>query len=93
MAWGSKILVKAPVIMGDKLGSRIIATRRSRNEETSENKQDCCWRWPLRKHWRKIFMLVEDEMNNSTDAEMENHYRTEKGDDAKKIRKGTRFFY
>ena len=38
-------------------------------------------------------MLVEDEMNNSTDAEMENHYRTEKGDDAKKIRKGTRFFY
>ena len=26
-------------------------------------------------------------MNNSTDAEMENQYRTEKADDAKKIRK------
>ena len=38
-------------------------------------------------------MLFEDETNNSTDAEMENQYRTEKGDDAKKIRKGIRFFY
>ena len=38
-------------------------------------------------------MLVEDETNNSTDAEMENQYRTEKTDDAKKIRKGIRFFY
>ena len=37
-------------------------------------------------------MLVEDEMNNGTDAEMENQYRTEK-DDAKKIRKGIGFFY
>ena len=38
-------------------------------------------------------MLVEDETNNSTDAEMENQYRTEKADDAKKIRKGIGFFY
>ena len=93
MAWGSKILVKAPVIMGDKLGSSIVATRRSRNEETSENKQDCCWRWPLRKHWRNIFMLVEDETNNSTGAEKENRYKTGKGDDANKIKKGIKFFY
>ena len=39
---GSKILVKATVIMGDKFSCGIIATRRSRIEETSENKQDCC---------------------------------------------------
>ena len=32
-------------------------------------------------------MLVENETNNSTNAEMENQYRTEKEDDAKKIRK------
>ena len=38
-------------------------------------------------------MLLEDEMNDSSDAEMENQYRTEKADDAKKIRKGIRFFY
>ena len=38
-------------------------------------------------------MLVEDETNNSNDAEMENQYRTEKGDDAKEIRKGIRFFF
>ena len=68
MVSGSKILVEATVIMGDKFISGIITTRRSRVEETSENKQDCCWRWPLTKHWRKIFILVEDETNNSTDA-------------------------
>ena len=79
--------------MGDKFSSSIVATRRSRIEETSENKQDWCWRGPLRKDWRKIFILVEDETNYSTDAEMENQYRIEKGDDAKKIRKGIRFFY
>ena len=38
-------------------------------------------------------MLVEDETNNSTDAEIENQYRIEKADDAKKIRKGIGFFY
>ena len=39
-------------------------------------------------------MLVEDETNNnSADNEMKNEYRTEKGDDDKKIRKGIRFFY
>ena len=38
-------------------------------------------------------MLVEDETNNSTGAEMENKYITRKGDDAKKIREGVRFFY
>ena len=43
----SKILVEATVIIGDKFSSGIIATRRSRIEETSENEQDCCWRWPL----------------------------------------------
>ena len=78
--------------MGDKFGSSIIATRRSRIEEISETKEDCCGRWPLRKHWRKIFMLVEGEMNNSTGVEMENHYKTRKGDDANKIKKGIRFF-
>ena len=31
-----------PVIMGDKFSSGIITTRRSRVEETIENKQDCC---------------------------------------------------
>ena len=38
-------------------------------------------------------MLTEDEPNYSINAEMENHYRTEKGDDANKIKKGVRFFY
>ena len=38
-------------------------------------------------------MLVEDETNNSTGAEMEDQHRTEKRGDAKKIRKGIRFFY
>ena len=38
-------------------------------------------------------MLVEDETNNSTNTKIENQYRTEKGDDAKKIRKGSRYFY
>ena len=38
-------------------------------------------------------MLVENKTNNSTDAEIENQYRTEKGDDATMIRKGIRFFY
>ena len=38
-------------------------------------------------------MLVQNETNNSADAEMENQYRTEKADDAKKIRKGIGFFY
>ena len=38
-------------------------------------------------------MLVEDETNNSTDAEIENQFRAEKGDDAKNIRTGIRFFY
>ena len=92
MVSGSKILVEVTV-MGDKFSCGIIATRKSRIEEASENKQDCCWRWPLRKHWRKTFMLVEDETNNSTDAEMENQYRIEKADDTKNIRKGIRFFH
>ena len=39
---GSKVLVKATVIMGDKFSCGIIATRRSRIQERSENKQDCC---------------------------------------------------
>ena len=93
MVSGSKILVEATAIMGDKFSSSIITTRRSRMEETSQNKQDCCWRWPLRKHWRKIFMLVEDETSNSTGAEIKNQYRTEKGDDANKIKKGINIFY
>ena len=38
-------------------------------------------------------MLIENETNNSTDTEMENQYRTEIGDDAKKIRKSIRLFY
>ena len=38
-------------------------------------------------------MLVEDETNNSTDAEMENQYRIEKADDTKNYRKGIRFFH
>ena len=33
-------------------------------------------------------MLVEDETNNSTGAEKEDQYRTEKGDDANKIKNG-----
>ena len=37
-------------------------------------------------------MLVEDETNSSTGAEMENQYRTEKGDDANKIKKNISFF-
>ena len=37
-------------------------------------------------------MLVEGEMNNSTGVEMENHYKTEKGDYANEIKKGIRFF-
>ena len=79
--------------MGDKFSSGIIVTRRTRIKETSENKQDCCWRWPLKKHWRKTFTLVEDETDNNTDAEMENQYRTEKAGDTKKIREGVGFFY
>ena len=82
----SKILVEVTVIMGDKFGSKIIAIIRSRIEETSKNKQNCCWRWHLRKHWRKIFMLVDDETNNSTGAEMQNQHKTERGDDANKIK-------
>ena len=39
---GSKNLVENTVIIEDKSSSSIIATRRSRIEETSENKQDCC---------------------------------------------------
>ena len=42
MISGSKDLVQATVIMGDKFGSGIISSRRSRIEETSENNQDCC---------------------------------------------------
>ena len=37
-------------------------------------------------------MLVEGEMNNSTGVEMENHYKTRKGDDVNRIKKGIRFF-
>ena len=40
----SKILVEATVIVGDKFSSGIIATRRSKIKETSENKEDCCLR-------------------------------------------------
>ena len=37
-------------------------------------------------------MLVEDETNYSTGAKMKNQYRTEKGDDVNKIKKGITFF-
>ena len=36
-------------------------------------------------------MLVQVEANNSAGAEMGNKYRTEKGDNANKIKKGIRF--
>ena len=35
-------------------------------------------------------MLVDDETNNSTGAEMQNQHKTEKGDDANKIKSGIR---
>ena len=38
-------------------------------------------------------MLVEDETNNSTGAEIENQCRTKQENDANKIKKGIRFFY
>ena len=38
-------------------------------------------------------MMVEYETNNSTGAEMEIQYRTEKRDDTNKIKIGIRFFY
>ena len=42
MVSGSKIIVEATVVLGDKFGFSIIETTRFRIEETSENKQDCC---------------------------------------------------
>ena len=39
---GSKIPVEATAIIGGKFGSSITAIRRSRIEDASENKQECC---------------------------------------------------
>ena len=86
MVSGSRMFVNTTVIMEDKLSSSINVTKISSVDETSE-------RWLLSKQCRKIFLLLEDETNNSTGAEMENQYRAEKGDDAIKIKKGIRFFW
>ena len=37
-------------------------------------------------------MSVEDKTNNSAGAEMENQYKTRRGDDASKIKEGIIFF-
>ena len=80
------VCVNTTVIMEDKLSSSVNVTKISSVDETSE-------RWLLSKHCRKIFLLLEDETNNSTGAKMENQYWTEKGDDAIKIKKGIKFFW